>query len=211
MWVRRLARTYGCRPRSRPRIGRDHDILVVVLVSGAALIVVRFVRISGLDAQRSQRSRMTPDKVPPKGLPIQTVLWRAPEILFGDLGFSFPADIWSLGCIVAELGGSGFNYVLPRGVRDFSEAHYCNALFLQLGFPEPPLFRELPAWRSLTASRAPRRAAPWGASVARALGKRGVQLLGAMLAWSPSSRPLTADVLSHPFLDARRCQASSPQ
>jgi serine/threonine-protein kinase SRPK3 len=34
--------------------------------------------------------------------PIQTVAYRAPEVLLGT-GFSFPAEIWNLGCVVSCL------------------------------------------------------------------------------------------------------------
>ena len=37
------------------------------------------------------------------GLQVITLLYRAPEILLGGTIYSTPVDIWSIGCIFAEL------------------------------------------------------------------------------------------------------------
>ena len=34
---------------------------------------------------------------------VVTLRYRAPEVLLGDLAYSFPVDVWSAGCVVAEL------------------------------------------------------------------------------------------------------------
>ena len=39
----------------------------------------------------------------PAGLQVQTLLYRAPELLLGAQIYSLPIDVWSCGCILAEL------------------------------------------------------------------------------------------------------------
>ena len=34
---------------------------------------------------------------------VETLWYRAPEILLGDNNYSLPVDIWSMGCVFAEI------------------------------------------------------------------------------------------------------------
>jgi hypothetical protein len=49
------------------------------------------------------RSNHSAKEIAEDGLLYTTLPYRAPEILLGDGNFSFPADVWSAGCIWAEL------------------------------------------------------------------------------------------------------------
>ena len=55
------------------------------------------------------------------GLQLQTLFYRAPEILFGDVGFGLAVDFWSLGIMMAELAGFAFS-------RDNQKAGHCGLL-----------------------------------------------------------------------------------
>lgn len=52
---------------------------------------------------------------------IQTLWWRAPEVLFGSRAFGRPIDLWSLGMVLAEIGGWRFQAEL-HVTSSFSEA-----------------------------------------------------------------------------------------
>ena len=49
------------------------------------------------------RAPVGDDAVRMKGLRLTTLPYRAPETFCGMAGFSYPVDLWALGCIVAEL------------------------------------------------------------------------------------------------------------
>jgi serine/threonine protein kinase len=49
----------------------------------------------GFSRQCYSNQKMTPNLV--------TICYRSPNILCGDENYSFPCDIWSLGCVIAEL------------------------------------------------------------------------------------------------------------
>ena len=121
--------------------------------------------------------------------------WRAPEVLFGSRGFDQSIDIWSLGLVLAELGGMRFQQELQEG--RWSEIGYAMAVFRQLGTPQAPEVTALP----LFPGKAPQfRRQPWPASVVSRLGSAGLDLLGAMLAWVPAQRPSAASVVVDAFV-----------
>ena len=51
------------------------------------------------------RRLQPPSEVRKKGLHYGSLWWRAPAVLLGDVSFNTPCDLWSAGCIVAELVG----------------------------------------------------------------------------------------------------------
>ena len=62
---------------------------------------------------------------------LQTLWWRAPEVLFGSQTFDQAIDLWSLGLVLAEMGdGSRFQ------ARGASKKDYTEAIFKQLGTVE---------------------------------------------------------------------------
>ena len=132
-------------------------------------------------------------------LVVQTLWWRAPEVLFGSGGFDQAIDIWSLGLVLAELGGSRFQ----DGFQDHGpcEVGYAFALFRQLGTPTTPELTGLPSWMP----QCPKfRRTPWPGTVVVRLGASGLDLLDAMLEWAPTSRASATAVLEHAFLSPER-------
>ena len=56
-----------------------------------------------------EREPWTEKECKEAGLQLQTLFYRAPEILFGDVGFGLAVDFWSLGIMMAELAGFAFS------------------------------------------------------------------------------------------------------
>ncbi|EFN50514.1 hypothetical protein CHLNCDRAFT_29032, partial [Chlorella variabilis] len=79
------------------------------------------------------------------GLPgVVTLLYRAPEILLGAALYSQPVDVWSLGCVMAELATGEPLF------RGDSEIGQLLAIFQVLGTPgeaDWPGVSALPDWQ----------------------------------------------------------------
>ena len=73
-----------------------------------------------------------------------TLPYRAPELLMGNLGYSFPVDLWSFGCLLAEIAGSSFHLGSGADEPQSSRA-MLKALVEALG---PPGEDELPGVRA---------------------------------------------------------------
>jgi len=136
---------------------------------------------------------------PPKLTQLVVTLWyRAPELLLGAEEYGFEIDIWSIGCIFAEL--------LTREpvFQGKNEVSQLSAIFGLLGTPSReswPEFRSLPNAKalhpvlsgsqsskpSLTASKFPY------------LTKAGLRLLSSMLSLNPSDRLSASQILQHPY------------
>jgi hypothetical protein len=115
-----------------------------------------------------------------KGIQLQTLIYRAPEILFGDQSFGLAVDVWSLGLVLAEMAGSKFHQNLKA--QRYTTVDYMVATFEQLGTPD---FVGLPLWPP-TQPQFKRKA--WPANVASCLGNAGLALLDGLLEWKPLQR-----------------------
>lgn len=100
---------------------------------------------------------------------VVTLWYRAPEVLIGDTAYSSAIDMWSVGCIMAELV---LGHVLFPGR---SEIHQLVCIQQLMGAPH--LLR-----RSLTAAL---------------LSESGFDLLLALLAWNPCIRITAKQALNH--------------
>lgn len=135
------------------------------------------------------------------GLPINTLthevvtLWyRAPEILLGCKQYSAPVDMWSVGCIFAELTNKK-----PFFMGD-SEIDQLFKIFRVLGTPNEDTFPgvtsleyykySFPKWKSTNL-----------ALLAPNLCDKGVDLLSRMISYDPSRRIHARDALKHPYFD----------
>ena len=135
------------------------------------------------------------------GIPVRTythevvTLWyRAPEILLGSKHYSTPVDMWSVGCIFAELVNRK-----PLFPGD-SEIDELFRIFRVLGTPSeeqwpgvsqlPDFKPTFPQWKSKPL-----------ADVARGLDANGLDLLRQMLVYEPSRRISAKMALQHPYFD----------
>jgi serine/threonine protein kinase len=125
---------------------------------------------------------------------VVTLLYRAPELLLGATRYAPSVDIWSAGCVLAELASGR-----PLFAGD-SEIGQLHAIFRLLGTPGPaewPGAAELPEWQPLFPRWAPQDLAPH----APGLGPAGLDLLGRLLRLNPEDRPTAAEALCHPYFD----------
>lgn len=136
---------------------------------------------------------------PPKLTQLVVTLWyRAPELLLGAEAYHFEIDVWSIGCIFAEL--------LTREplFQGKNEVGQLSAIFGLLGTPTKdnwPNFRSLPNAKALhpllstTGSQRPNLTSTKFPFLTSA----GLRLLTSMLALNPDDRPSTSTLLVHPY------------
>ncbi|KAL9971255.1 hypothetical protein ACROYT_G023761 [Oculina patagonica] len=136
--------------------------------------------------------------------PIVVTLWyRAPELLLGTKEYSTPIDLWSVGCIFAEL------LTMKPLFPGKSEIDQINRIFKDLGtpsdkiWPGPPSYSELPAVKKMTFTDYPfnNLRNKFGAH----LTDKGFDLLNRFLTYDPSRRITADDALQHDYF------AESPQ
>ena len=143
-------------------------------------------------------ARFTSVPPPPNLTQLVVTLWyRAPELLLGTRAYSFEVDVWSLGCIFAEL------LTLEPLFQGKNEVDELSLIFALLGTPTNESwsgFRSLPNAKalhpvlskansvsSLTAGKFPY------------LSTSGLRLLSSLLSLNPSNRPTADEVLGHKY------------
>lgn len=135
------------------------------------------------------------------GVPLRTythevvTLWyRAPEILLGSKVYATPVDMWSVGCIFAEMANR--NPLFP-GDSEIDELY---KIFQVLGTPTekdwsgisklPDYKPTFPQWKGVEISR-----------LVPQLDANGIDLLLQMLQYEPSKRISAKQALKHPYFD----------
>jgi len=134
------------------------------------------------------------------GIPMRTythevvTLWyRAPEVLLGSRHYSTAIDIWSVGCIMAEMVNKG-HALFPGD----SEIDQIFKIFRVLGTPNEetwPGVRSLPDYKSTF----PQWSGTDIATQVPALDPQGIDLLKHMLAYDTSKRISAKRTLIHPY------------
>jgi serine/threonine protein kinase len=130
---------------------------------------------------------------------VVTLWYRAPEILLGQSQYSTPIDVWSIGCIFAEIVTG--QALFPAD----SEIDQLYKIFQMLGTPNeqvwngvsalPHYKNTFPNWSGNRLVNAP------GLS---ALDPLGMDLLSKMLVYEPSKRISAKSALQHPYFDSFR-------
>lgn len=138
---------------------------------------------------------------------VVTLWYRAPDVLLGSRKYSTPVDIWSIGCIFAEMCNG--RPLFPGN----SEKNQLERIFSLLGLPDEddyPGLVELPDWVA-TKARMKEKATQAGISLKRPanlahlvkpLAERdpqGVTLLGMMLQFDPAKRISARAAMDHPY------------
>ncbi|XP_068753616.1 cyclin-dependent kinase 11B-like [Montipora capricornis] len=130
--------------------------------------------------------------------PIVVTLWyRAPELLLGTKEYSTPVDLWSVGCVFAEL------LTMKALFPGKSEIDQINRIFKDLGtpsdkiWPGPPSYSELPAVKKMTFTEYPYNNLrnKFGAH----LTDKGFDLLNRFLTYDPGRRITAEDALKHQY------------
>jgi cyclin-dependent kinase 2 len=120
-----------------------------------------------------------------------TLWYRPPEILLGAKTYDASADVWSVGCIFAELarGANGF----LAGESDIDQLH---KIFKVLGTPAPSLgITKLRDYKRLKFAPS----VPYDMAALTRLPACGVDLLKRMLHYDPARRITAAEALLHPY------------
>ncbi|KAJ3038412.1 Cyclin-dependent kinase catalytic subunit, partial [Rhizoclosmatium hyalinum] len=134
------------------------------------------------------------------GIPLRTythevvTLWyRAPEILLGSRHYSTAVDMWSIGCIFAELA---LKAPLFPGDSEIDEIF---RIFRVLGTPDEevwPGISQLPDYKDNFPNWSPQ---PWKKTVP-SLEPDGIDLLQQFLVYDPAYRISAKRALLHPYL-----------
>jgi cell division cycle 2-like protein len=123
---------------------------------------------------------------------VVTLWYRAPELLLGAKKYSTEIDMWSIGCIFAELI---HHAPLFDGKGEIDQLA---KIFQTLGSPSEdnwPGFRELPNARTVNFARQTNKIR----EKFRYLSDHGHDLLNGLLKYSPKERITAEDALNHPF------------
>lgn len=125
---------------------------------------------------------------------VVTLWYRAPDVLLGSRKYSTAVDVWSIGCIFAEMHNG---HALFPGENEEAQTEL---IFRKLGTPSPEQFpgiTALPAWVPGKYAMYP---APESlAHLVPGLSPAGVDLLNSMLQFDPNRRISARDALNHPF------------
>ncbi|ETW07863.1 CMGC/CDK protein kinase [Aphanomyces invadans] len=124
---------------------------------------------------------------------VVTLWYRSPDVLMGSRKYSTPVDIWSIGCIFAEMSNGG---PLFAGT---SEADQLDRIFRLLGTPSLDIY---PGLVDLPEYKPDFPVYPSPASLAHlvpTLDDDGLDLFQQMLQYDPAKRITAADALKHPY------------
>ncbi|KAL9096594.1 MAG: hypothetical protein Q9165_001081 [Trypethelium subeluteriae] len=144
-------------------------------------------------------ARFTGDPPPALTQLVVTLWYRAPELLLGTTTYDFAIDIWSLGCIFAELLTKD---PLFQGSRELDQLL---KIFDLLGPPTAeswPTFRRLPNARAMKLPSSPSPHPSPQQSLRRKfpiLTSSGVSLLASLLSLNPEHRLTAEETLQHEY------------
>mmetsp|Transcript_13919 Transcript_13919/g.44136 ORF Transcript_13919/g.44136 Transcript_13919/m.44136 type:complete len:451 (+) Transcript_13919:478-1830(+) len=120
--------------------------------------------------------------------------YRAPELIFGATDYTTAIDVWSVGCVMAELllgqplfpGESGVDQLVEiikvLGTPTREEIHSMNPNYTEFKFPQI-------------------KAHPWSKVFSKKLPQDAVDLVSSLLQYSPQKRITALGALQHPFFD----------
>jgi len=124
-----------------------------------------------------------------------TVWYRPLEILLGSQLYSVPVDIWSIGCVLAEMATGA-----PMFAGD-SEIDTIFKIFQKLGTPTEqsyPGVSELPDFKP-SFPKWPHRGWPQIRNAVAQMGNDGIDLLDRLMCYDPRKRISARRALQHPY------------
>jgi cyclin-dependent kinase len=129
---------------------------------------------------------------------VVTLWYRAPDVLLGSRKYSTPVDIWSVGCIFAEMVNGR---PLFAGTSDTDQL---DRIYRGLGSPDEkkyPGITELPSYDPNPAVIYPAPADFSNLVPGLASDTHGLDLLGRFLCYDPAKRISAADAMKHPYFE----------
>lgn len=127
---------------------------------------------------------------------VVTLWYRAPDVLLGSQTYSTQVDIWSIGCIFAEM--SNGRPLFPGS----SESDQLHRIFKTLGTPSVtdwPSMVDLPEYQST--NNFPNYTIQSFRKICRRLDNAGLDLLSRMLQYDPDRRISAEEAMEHPYFD----------
>jgi len=131
---------------------------------------------------------------------VVTLWYRAPDVLMGSRKYSTPVDIWSIGCIFAEMANGRPLFA------GSSEKDQLEKIFSKLGTPDEhiyPTMNELPEYQATIKNpdtKMPTYKQPASlAHLVPTLDELGVDLMTQMLYYDPAKRCSAAVAMDHPY------------
>eukprot|EP01125_Pyxidicula_operculata_P014103 TRINITY_DN4684_c0_g1_i2.p1 TRINITY_DN4684_c0_g1~~TRINITY_DN4684_c0_g1_i2.p1 ORF type:complete len:223 (+),score=30.86 TRINITY_DN4684_c0_g1_i2:299-967(+) len=135
----------------------------------------------------------------PITLEVITLWYRPPEILLGSKDYSTPADIWSAGCIIAEMLNTRALFPGDSGIDQLYR------IFKTLGTPNENSWRgctSLPEFRNTFPQWPPQDLRIFFPNV----DPLAVDLISKMLVYDPAQRISARVALQHPYFESIRVQ-----
>eukprot|EP00884_Botryococcus_braunii_P005825 jgi/Botrbrau1/15243/Bobra.0149s0094.1 len=123
--------------------------------------------------------------------------YRAPELIFGAVDYTTRIDIWSVGCVMAELllgqplfpGESGVDQLVEiikvLGTPSREEIYNMNPNYTEFKFPQI-------------------KAHPWAKVFSKRMPPDAINLVSQFLQYSPNKRVSALEAMAHPFFDELR-------
>jgi len=126
--------------------------------------------------------------------PVVTLWYRAPELLLGQKYYSREVDMWSVGCVFAEL------LTKTALIKGQNELDQLDKMFKILGTPTEddwPGFKELPHAKKMSFTR--KHPSGIRQKIRATTTEAGFELLMKLLAYDPSNRISAAEALQHRY------------
>lgn len=167
-----------------------HDFFHRDLKPENLLIIGDAVKLADFGLAREIRAR------PPFTDYVSTRWYRAPEVLFRNLSYNSPLDIWAVGAIMAEL------YTMRPLFPGSSESDQIFKICSVLGTPTSTLWAEGVRLAAQLGVRLPQFVPTPLGTLLPSASSEAVAAMGGMLQWDPNRRPASARILQHPYFEA---------
>eukprot|EP00826_Nyctotherus_ovalis_P005011 TRINITY_DN11112_c0_g1_i5.p1 TRINITY_DN11112_c0_g1~~TRINITY_DN11112_c0_g1_i5.p1 ORF type:complete len:188 (-),score=25.51 TRINITY_DN11112_c0_g1_i5:45-608(-) len=123
--------------------------------------------------------------------------YRAPELIVGATHYTTQIDLWSMGCVLAELLLGHPMFPGKSGANQFVE------IIKALGTPSKKQLRQMNfACSELNLPKVG--AHPWVTIFSPRTSPDGIDLVSKLLVYNPAERLKAEEVLAHPFFDELR-------